>query len=304
MFSKLLASASAVALLTLGFQINGAHATSVVDFNQDIPVILESATTSEQLAEEVKLDLSFNSQSTEAESGFLYFNDHTSAATSLSANSSEALGLEAKAKESFTPRFGESISGVNDLAVLGDDWLINSFTPRQADAHLSFGFNSSDKEDGSKLGIALSSSVKVDEVELPGVVNNPSLNSALNRQTYRLGLNVGYSGFNIGASLRGDQSAYADTTSGYGVGLSYSWSSWSTRLNVGEYSRKYRNVFGSFGQDEANFYTVEFGASYNLNRSFRLSGGVRYLTFGEENIYTFKESPESQVFYLGTKFSF
>ena len=307
-----MASASFVAMLsfTTPFVSVANAANTPVGVNIDAlePVSLEEALPAnkdeEKEQEEVRLDLSFNGHSTEVEPGFLYFNQHISSAEALSVGSVEALGIAEKAKENFTPRFGEAVSDIEALAILGDDWLTNSFTPRQADAHLSFGYNSNNQDGGSKIGIALSSSVKVEGVDMPGVVNNPSLNSALNRQTYRLGVNIGYSGFNIGASLRGDQSIYSDTTSGYGVGFSYSGSSWSTSLNVGEYSRKYKNIFGNFGENETNFYSFELGASYNLNRSFRLSGGVRYLTFGKDDSYSLLEQPETQVFYLGTNFSF
>lgn len=300
--STMLASLFTLAPLTTAVAQSTTTSPDVTFSNTD-PVTLENNETIEtQLGGTV--DLTFNGGSSDVEPGYLYFSHSSTSTASLSAvESGEVLSITPEADESFTPRFGEAVAGIESLTVLGDDWLRNSFTPRQADAHLSFGYKPGDEE-GTKLGIGLSSSVQVEEVDMPGVINNPSLNSAMNRQTYRLGLNVGYSGFNIGATLREDQSVYADTTRGYGVGLSYTGTSWTTSLNVGEYSRKYRNVFANYGDNEANFYAFEIGASYRLNRAFSFSGGMRYLSFGEDVEYSLFERPEAQVFYLGTNLNF
>ena len=299
----LLCGAGTIACLSLApYSSVFAQATPDVSFENSDPVTLENSISDDKELD-AQLDLSFNGNSAEAEPGYLYFNQTPTTVASFNASPSEILSITPKPEETFTPHFGEAVAGVEALTVLGDDWLRNSFTPRQADAHLSFGYKPGDEE-GTKLGIGLSSSVQVEEVGMPGVVNNPSLNSAMNRQTYRLGLNIGYSGFNIGATIREDQSVYADTTSGYGVGLSYTGASWTTSLNVGEYSRKYKNLFTSFGDSKANFQTVEIGASYRLNRTFSFSGGMRYLSFDAKNDYSLFDRPEAQVFYLGTNFNF
>lgn len=311
---SLMASVSLIAVFSFANSALAANKDASVDFELIELISLDRAAPPEVALEEVKLDLSFNGRSDVEEPGFLYFNQQTTVSfapvsvgvttvASLGASSSEVLGFD-EPKENFTPRFGGTVSEVAALAGLSDEWLTDSFTPRKADAHLGFSFSPLGNEAASKVGVALTSNVKIDGVDAPGVINNPSLLSALERQTYRFGLEVGYSGFNIGASLRSDRSVYADTTSGYGVGFSYTGNSWSTSLNVGEYSRKYKNLFGNFGQDQLNFYSFELGASYNLSNSLKLSGGFRYLAFGEDANLMYLERPQTQAFYLGTDFSF
>jgi len=251
------------------------------------------------------VDLSFNGGNATDAPGYLYFkhndDDHVHAEMDWSADS----------VSTFSPRAVTS-ADANTLEnrsfdSMGSAWLRDSFTPRQADAHLNYSYVKTDElsgEEKSRFDVALSSRLRVDTMDLPGLVNNPTLSSAANRRTYGLGVNVGYSGFNLGATMRGGSSAFANITSGYDVGLSYSGNSWSTSVLVGGYSREYKNVFSDVIGGTTNFYAMEFGASYKLNKAFSVSGSFRYLTFDDTARLSLFDQSRSGVFYLGTSLNF
>ncbi len=238
--------------------------------------------------------------------GFLYFRESVEAEREdpdLTLNLGTARGA------TFTPRFGAAPAGANagidSFLMPGEAWLLSSFTPRHANAHISLTYGRNDQESARKaLGIELSSSIRVRQVDMPGVAASPSLADALSRQQYNVGLNIGYLGFNLGASLRSEMGEFSDGFKGYDVGLSYRGSSWSTSLSVGEYSRRYSHLFSDTEDLENTYYAFELGASYSFSRAFSLTGGFRHFEYGRGNLLDADAAPRSQIFYLGTRLSF
>lgn len=245
-----------------------------------------------------------------ADSGFLYFHE------SIDAEEDQpelTLNFGAAQNAPFTPRFGKlhdgMSSGIESFLTPGEAWLLSTFTPRYADAHISLTYGRNDEESARKaLGIELSSSLRMRQVNMPGVAASPSLAEALSRQQYKVGLNIGYLGFSLGASLRSEMGEFNDGFNngfkGYDVGLSYRGSSWSTSLSVGEYSRRNSHLFAATQDLEKTYYAFELGASYSLSRAFSLTGGFRHFEYGRGNFLEDQETPRSQIFYLGTRLSF
>jgi len=182
---------------------------------------------------EAVMDLSFNGGNATDAPGYLYFkhddDDHSHAEIDWSADNVSTFSPRASAVADASSLDNRSFDS------LGTTWLRDSFTPRQADAHLRYSYVKTDEisgEEETRLDVALSSSLRVDAMDMPGLVNNTTLYSAMNRQTYDVGLNVGYSGFNLGATVRGGSSTFANITSGHEGGLSQSSNSWSTSFFV------------------------------------------------------------------------
>ncbi len=249
-----------------------------------------------------KDSLSFNTAGTEREPGFLYFKDLE---TGRGSSAAASLRFNERTLSTFTPRGGLLSNDSQSLASAGEPWTLGSFTPRNADAYVSLRYGGgADNEEGNALDIELSSSIRVQTVDVPGAVNNQSLAEAFNRQVYDVGLDIGYGGFNLGASLRSERGAFSDGVVGFDVGLSYSWSSWSTSLLVGEYSRRYNHIFPGQEDAQSNFYAVEIGASYRLNPALRFTGAFRYFGFQDPVLLDPTAPPRSQMFYLGTNLNF
>jgi hypothetical protein len=238
--------------------------------------------------------------------GFLYFRE----SAEVEIDSPDlTLNLGTARSATFTPRSGFAPAGANEgidsFLMPGEAWLLSTFTPRYANAHISLTYGRKDEESARKaLGIELSSSLRVRQMDMPGLAASPSLAEALSRQQYNLGLNVGYLGFNLGASLRSEMGEFSDGFKGYDVGLSYRGSSWSTSFSVGEYSRRYSHVFSDTEDLENTYYAFELGASYSFSRAFSLTGGFRHFEYGRSNLLDTEAAQRSQIFYLGTRLSF
>lgn len=237
------------------------------------------------------------------ETGFLVFQDVSAAASSGMNEDSKAFAFDVSSTASFTPRAG--VAGIQRGLAPGEAWLLSSFTPRSANAHLSLSYGSETAEDArNRLDIELSSSINVVPVDIPGVVNNASLLEAFARQEYNLGLKIGYQGFNLGASLKREYGEFSDGYEGFDVGLSYRAKSWSTSLSVGEYRRTYDNILGEVSDPDNSYTAFELGASYNLSRAFRLTGGFRHFEYGADFALEQEGVARSQIFYLGTRLNF
>lgn len=253
---------------------------------------------------EINLDVSFNGLDRGEEPGFVYFKRPEAKLLPVSQPSLDV--------DEFTPRLPEQRGGLNLGTVPGESWLLYSFTPRIANAHLLLGANGSTGEGGgqSTFGVALSSSIQPVAADLPGVAFNPGLANAFNRRAYDFGLKVGYSNFNVGASLKREYGGLADGYEGYDIGLSYNRPSWSTSLSVGEYRNNLINLYDSNSFLNDDFYALDFGASLRVVPGMRLTGGVRWLEYGRDYSGDFRLGtglrlpPRSQLFYLGTRVNF
>lgn len=214
-------------------------------------------------------------------------------------------GWQATADSSFTPRLGGVLEEFGGPFTTGEAWLLSSFTPRSANAHLKLNYGPK-VEFGidKRLGIELSSRIQLLPTNIPGATTNPSLTEAFQSQRYDLGVNVGYLGFKLGANYKSTIDEFNEGYKGLDVGLSYIGSSWSTRLSVGEYRRSADQLWGLRDGDTDNYYTFSIGASYGLTRWLSLSGGFRYFDFGDGFGLANELNSDSSTFYLGSRIKF
>jgi len=119
---------------------------------------------------------------------------------------------------------------------------------------------------------------------------------------YNVGLQLGYSGFNIDASLVRRDSAFADATEGLEAGLSYQGDVFAARLSAAEY-RRGKDLLG-IENAARRLISFELEASYKLTRRLGLTAGARYSTFGEQFLLTKLGANESQMIFVGGRFSF
>ena len=209
----------------------------------------------------------------------------------------------------FTPRKSSLTSGLEDIVLPGQSWLLSTFTPRFSGTVVNFGLGATDSLDEEalpKFDVSFTSQLSNRQTNVFGAVNNAYALEALSRQVYDVGLNVGYSNFNLGASFRGEDGAYYDGISGYDVGVSYNRPTWSTSLLLGEYRQITSPLLGldTDFYDEM-FFALEFGAAYNLAPWLKFVGTFRF--YEDANRLLMNPNADittSQMFYLGTKLKF
>lgn len=222
-------------------------------------------------------------------------------------NSSLRVSTSVFSSSSFTPS-ASLLSGELESTLLpGDSWLLNSFTPRYPTAHLRLGFiPGGDSGAGdSKFDITLNTQVVTSPTETFGPDSTGYLTESLPRQAYNVGMNVGYSGFRVGANLRGEEGAYFDGISGYDVGIAYHRPTWSTSLMFSEYRQANTYLLGLHDPLSGDtFFALEFGAAYRLNPWLKFVGAVRYYEDPNMLLLDPDALTISHLFYLGTNVNF
>ena len=256
--------------------------------------------------DQVSVDLDFNLTEEEGEQDFVFFKTKDD-------EDEPKQGVQVTTSDpdvtAFTPRATSLSEGLGNIVLPGDSWLLNSFTPRYADAHLNLGLGTRSAEFGSEtlplFDISVASSVGSQEVDTFGAYNNILLTEALRRQVYNFGVNVGYSGFNLGATIHGEEGAYFDGISGYDVGVSYNQPTWSTSVLLGQY-RIGNNALLGLNDPLLNtrFFAVEFGASYNISPWFKIVGTYRLYEDANLAVFDPNSVATNQMFFLGTNVSF
>ncbi|WND03695.1 TonB-dependent receptor [Temperatibacter marinus] len=178
----------------------------------------------------------------------------------------------------------------------------------------SLGFNS------SRLGLIFSPKDKEKpfgtgfEVALQGsmhlTVNNTlGLSDLYKDREYSLGLSLGYSGFNVDASVLEQTSEIEQAYTGFGVGVSYSGSKLWARLGYKDMKADGYTVpsyiYDAVNTQVADKNSLELQAAYRLKSNWRLTGGVRYSIYGQP-LYNLSAQPleASQSFFIGTRWSF
>lgn len=274
------------------------------DFLEEWSVFLnEEEENSAEDEGRVNLDVP-EAEKEEKKTGFIYFNTE---GLSVAATAPLSLQNRNAATAQFTPRKTSLSTNLENIVLPGENWLLNSFTPRYAGAALSINTasDSPDGENDSKFDFSLSTQVTSQQINIFGAVNNDYVLEALNRQVYDVGVNFGYSGFNLAASLRGEEGAYFKGIAGYDIGFSYSRPTWSTSLLVGEYRQGNNLLLGpSNGLYDDRFFAVEFGAAYKMAPWFQFVGSFRY--YEDANLILLDPTAISttRMFYLGTKLNF
>lgn len=238
---------------------------------------------------------------------FVYFNTQT-----LNSGNDIRISLQptGKTQSTFTAR-KSTFSGPLETIVMPspEAALLSTFTPRYTSADITFGIGGSKKlgdEDKSTFDISFSSQISSRSAGMLGGANNAYAMEALNSQVYDFGMNVGYSGFHLGASIRGEEGAFYDGVSGYDVGLSYDRPTWSTSILFGEYRQGNSLLIGALDSPylDTRFFALEFGAAYKLSPGMRFVGSFRFYEDPTEFLFNHDSIVTSQMFYLGTRLSF
>lgn len=182
-------------------------------------------------------------------------------------------------------------------------------------ASTAIGYNS------SRLGIVIAPSDKKNpygsgfEMAVEGSiylsVNNHLLgvSDAFIDREYAIGLSLGYSGFNLDASVL-DQTTFASPDySGYNVGFSYRTNKLWARvgykdLNMLPNSNVFDHLSRELGINPSDLSSLELQAVYRLSNSWRVTGGLRY-SVADSPLKGIEEALEkNQAIYLGTRWSF
>jgi hypothetical protein len=311
---KIIIKISAIAIAASFAAGGSAHASYDDDIQFTTKGFLEKlkafVKSSEKKPGSVVVALDFNGQAKgkklkagEREPGYLYFTD----IDGKGEMAKSLLGSKPN-KNTLVPERDINV-GFNPMQNVTEEWVSSSFTPRSAGAELSISYTPKGNkelklgETRKSLDLALSSNIQVKPIETFSV--NPSLTEALSRTAYDFGVNIGYSGFNLGANMRREQGSLTDGYVSYDVGLSYQGRDWSTTLLLSESSRSYDNLMGIFDQQgRVNTYAVELGGTYRLNRIFDLSGGLRWFNTADRWTLGQDYRNNNQLFYLGTKVKF
>ena len=117
-----------------------------------------------------------------------------------------------------------------------------------------------------------------------------------------LGLRVGYSGFNIDATLLTHDSAFAQDGTGFEAGLSYETGGFAARLSARQY-REGLDLLG-FENEFRKFVSFELGARYKLNDDLGFTGGVRLFRADDHWMTDPALGEGSQMIYLGGSLRF
>lgn len=257
-------------------------------------------------ASEVDLKLNLDSKESEDDQDFIYFKKN---ANSDDSSISLSLAPVGTTQSTFTPR-KTILTGNLEKVVLpsGDALSLTSFTPRYTSADVSFtlGADKTNPDGNSGFQISLASQFSRGNANVFGAVNNDFVQEALSSQIYDLGLSVGYSDFNVGASVRGEESAFYRGITGYDVGLSYQRPTWSTSILFGEYRQNGNYITAGLNSPylDTRFFAVELGAAYHLAPWVRFVGSFRMYEDPGLFIIEGEKIGISQMFYLGTRVNF
>ncbi len=238
------------------------------------------ASTNEPIIE--SLELSLRNPEENQDDGFLYLRDKSPIATLTSKNSSERPGFS---------------------SLLSPNSSLRGSTPNIFDGSsrigLSFGNNDDLDHKGLELAIESAYSLSGLNPNISGHINDA--NNPFTDRSYNVGLSVGYSGFNLNASVIREQSLWNGGTEGFGFGFSYTGTRWAAQLSLSEY--KEGIDLQGINNEVRNFVSVELGASYQLSNSLGILGGIRY--FDQRNSYLNKSDfGSARAFFLGGRLKF
>jgi len=169
-----------------------------------------------------------------------------------------------------------------------------------ANSRLGLSLPLSSNPHAAGLEVSVESSYRLSMQGIPAL--SPLATSDMAERNYNFGVTVGYSGFNLDASMMRQESLFERDISGYGVGFSYQATSWAARLSLNEY-KEGADLYG-LENEARNIISVELGASYRLSSNLGLQGGVRYYDYGSRMMLHPEAGEKSQMVFLGGKLSF
>ena len=91
---------------------------------------------------------------------------------------------------------------------------------------------------------------------------------------------LGYSGFQIGASMSRNSSLLSRNLTGYDFGMGYEWESWSANLRFGEYKRGRSFIIQPDNNLFDKYSAFEIGAAYSIFPNLNLTGRFTYYSHG------------------------
>ncbi len=199
---------------------------------------------------------------------------------------------------------GLSVGGVgvgSSLAAGMNSGSMWSFTPRYASVHFGISYLSDGSRPltGKGFEIGVSSSLLTSRVStgLAGAfLNAPLIGSG--RKIYNLGVNVGYSGLSLGASVQRDEANLLGVQTAYDVGLNYRRGAFSTNLQfTSSTGQAGRGLLFRINPDN-RIYAFEFGAAYRLRPGISFGGGLQYFSYSSVTVDQ-QQSDEGVVFLGG-----
>ena len=233
------------------------------------------------------LDLSLRDTTGAADSGFFYLRD-SSATAGMPGSMIMPGGLHDR------PDFSSLLAPDGTVrGSYGQDILDTS-------ARVGLSLPTSSNPYAPGIEVSLESSYRMSMQGIPALAGFGSSDTA--ERNYNIGVTVGYSGFNIDASMMRQESLFEREISGYGVGFSYEATSWTARLSLSEY-KEGADLYG-IENEARNIISVELGASYRLTNSLGLQGGVRYYDYGSRIMLNPEAGEKSQMVFLGGRLKF
>lgn len=172
------------------------------------------------------------------------------------------------------------------------------------EGRVGFLFGSKQQADGSTsrgVEVALQSAYRLMN-DYPHLITNGAVSDQLADREYDLGLSIGYSGFNLDASLQRDWSPFKTPGEGYELGFSYQATAWSARLAWNAY--KAGEDLEGIENEQRDFISLEVGANLKLSNRFGLTGGVRYFDYGSHHLVTTEQGESSQMIFIGGRLRF
>lgn len=245
---------------------------------------IRSADEKEKSGEIKDLELSLRDTSGAKDNGFFYLRDR----------SAPQPGMGVMGNPGDRPDFS---------SLLAPDGLVRGAYGQDlfdASSRTGFSLPLSSNPHAAGLEISLESNYRLSMQGIPSL--SPLATSDMAERNYNFGVTVGYSGFNLDASMMRQESLFERDISGYGVGFSYQATSWAARLSLNEY-KEGADLYG-IENEARNIISVELGASYRLSSNLGLQGGVRYYDYGSRMMLHPEAGEKSQMVFLGGKLSF
>jgi hypothetical protein len=107
-----------------------------------------------------------------------------------------------------------------------------------------------------------------------------NLNNLIPQKSYNVSFGLGYSGFQIGASMSRNSSLLSRNLTGYDFGMGYEWESWSANLRFGEYKRGRSFIIQPDNNLFDKYSAFEIGAAYSIFPNLNLTGRFTYYSHG------------------------
>lgn len=154
-----------------------------------------------------------------------------------------------------------------------------------------------------EFGVWLSTEAARQSLGFLGRWQSVPLAPLFGQNSYNVGLNVGYSGFTLGAALSREVNGFDIALQGIDLGFGYHGERWFANIQAGDY-RGDRNplFFGLYGERDRQ--VLQLGAGYSFWPNLSLSGRFRYFDYSNPFFPGLGGLSQEHVFTLDTKLNF